>query len=150
MGGPGAHGRPGGLRAAGVRADAEKRAVPAAGVRQPTVVIERGQVLQKAMRRLRLTTEDLFEQLRQKGVFYLEDVAWAIVETNGMLSVIRRPEEEPVTPKELGLSLPARGWKWWSSAMGCPCAPWGLCGKDQAWVRRRFARGGAWGRSRYS
>ena len=73
----------------------------------PTVVIERGQVLQKAMRRLRLTTEDLFEQLRQKGVFYLEDVAWAIVETNGMLSVIRRPEEEPVTPKELGLS-PAR------------------------------------------
>ena len=46
----------------------------------PTVVIERGQVLQKAMRRLRLTTEDLFEQLRQKGVFYLEDVAWAIVD----------------------------------------------------------------------
>lgn len=35
VGGPGAHGRPGGLRAAGVRADAEKRAVPAAGVRQP-------------------------------------------------------------------------------------------------------------------
>ena len=46
----------------------------------------------------------VLEQLRQKGVFYLEDVAWAIVETNGMLSVIRRPEEEPVTPKELGLS----------------------------------------------
>ena len=75
----------------------------------PTVVIERGQVLQEAMRRLRLTTEDLFEQLRQKGVFYLEDVAWAIVETNGMLSVIRRPEEEPVTPKELGLSPASQG-----------------------------------------
>ena len=75
----------------------------------PTVVIERGQVLQKAMRHLRLTTEDLFEQLRQKGVFYLEDVAWAIVETNGMLSVIRRPEEEPVTPKELGLSPASQG-----------------------------------------
>ena len=46
----------------------------------PTVVIQRGQVLQQQMRRLRLTTEDLFEQLRQNGVFYLEDVAWAIIE----------------------------------------------------------------------
>ena len=102
----------------------------------PTVVIERGQVLQKAMRRLRLTTEDLFEQLRQKGVFYLEDVAWAIVETNGMLSVIRRPEEEPVTPKELGLSPASQGLEVVVISDG------ELCGKDQAWVRRRLQERG--------
>ena len=47
------------------------------------VVIQRGKVLQGQMRRLRMTTEDLFEQLRQNNVFYLEDVAWAIIETNG-------------------------------------------------------------------
>ena len=73
----------------------------------PTVVIQRGQVLQQQMRRLRLTTEDLFEQLRQNGVFYLEDVAWAIIETNGNMSVIRWPEEDAVTPKELGLKTEA-------------------------------------------
>ena len=69
----------------------------------PVVVIRQGKVLQDQMRRLRLTTEDLYEQLRQNNVFYLEDVAWAIVETNGRLSVIRHPEEEPLTPRQLGL-----------------------------------------------
>ena len=67
----------------------------------PTVVIQRGEILQNEMRRLRITTEDLMEQLRQNGVFYLEDVAWAIIETNGMMNVIRRPEEDPVTPRQL-------------------------------------------------
>ena len=69
----------------------------------PTVVIQRGEILQNEMRRLRITTEDLMEQLRQNGVFYLEDVAWAIIETNGMMSVIRRPEVDPVTPRQLQL-----------------------------------------------
>ena len=69
----------------------------------PTVVIQRGEILQNEMRRLRITTEDLMEQLRQNGVFYLEDVAWAIIETNGMMNVIRRPEEDPVTPRQLQL-----------------------------------------------
>ena len=69
----------------------------------PTVVIQRGEILQNEMRRLRITTEDLMEQLRQNGVFYLEDVAWAIIETNGMMNVIRRPEEDLVTPRQLQL-----------------------------------------------
>ena len=69
----------------------------------PTVVIQRGEILQNEMRRLRITTEDLMEQLRQNGGFYLEDVAWAIIETNGMMNVIRRPEEDPVTPRQLQL-----------------------------------------------
>ena len=100
----------------------------------PTVVIERGQVLQKAMRRLRLTTEDLFD---------LEDVAWAIVETNGMLSVIRRPEEEPVTPKELGLSPASQGLEVVVISDGeLSLRSLGLCGKDQAWVRRRLQERG--------
>ena len=68
----------------------------------PTVVIQRGEILQKQMRRLRMTTEDLFEQLRQNGVFYLEDVAWAIVETNGTLSVLRRPEQDRRPPSSWG------------------------------------------------
>lgn len=105
----------------------------------PMVVIQRGKVLQGQMRRLRMTTEDLFEQLRQNNVFYLEDVAWAIVETNGMLSVIRRPEEEPVTPKELGLSPASQGLEVVVISDGeLSLRSLRLCGKDQAWVRRRL------------
>ena len=85
----------------------------------------------------------VLEQLRQKGVFYLEDVAWAIVETNGMLSVIRRPEEEPVTPKELGLSPASQGLEVVVISDGeLSLRSLGLCGKDQAWVRRRLQERG--------
>ena len=109
----------------------------------PTVVIERGQVLQKAMRHLRLTTEDLFEQLRQKGVFYLEDVAWAIIETNGRMSVIRRPEEDPVTPKQLGLKVPFPGLEVAVISDGeLSRRSLALCGKEEAWVRRRLEERG--------
>lgn len=109
----------------------------------PTVVIERGQVLQRAMRRLRLTTEDLFEQLRQKGVFYLEDVAWAIIETNGRMSVIRRPEEEPLTPRQLGLKVPFPGLEVAVISDGeLSRRSLALCGKEEAWVRRRLEERG--------
>ena len=109
----------------------------------PTVVIQRGQVLQQQMRRLRLTTEDLFEQLRQNGVFYLEDVAWAIIETNGNMSVIRWPEEDAVTPKELGLKTEASYLEVVVISDGeLSQGSLELCGKDKAWVQRRLKEQG--------
>ena len=54
---------------------------------KPVVVIEDGKILQKNMKELRMSIEDLFEQLRQKDVFSLKEVAYAIVETNGAMSV---------------------------------------------------------------
>ena len=109
----------------------------------PTVVIQRGQVLQQQMRRLRLTTEDLFEQLRQNGVFYLEDVAWAIIETNGNMSVIRWPEEDAVTPKELGLKTEASYLEVVVISDGeLSQGSLELCGKDKAWVQRRLKKQG--------
>ena len=54
---------------------------------KPQVVINNGTVDQAQMKRLRMSTEDLSEQLRQMNVFSIQDVAYAIVETNGKLSV---------------------------------------------------------------
>lgn len=109
----------------------------------PMVVIQRGKVLQGQMRRLRMTTEDLFEQLRQNNVFYLEDVAWAIIETNGRMSVIRRPEEDPVTPKQLGLKVPFPGLEVAVISDGeLSRRSLALCGKEEAWVRRRLEERG--------
>ena len=109
----------------------------------PTVVIQRGQVLQQQMRRLRLTTEDLFEQLRQNGVFYLEDVAWAIIETNGNMSVIRWPEKDAVTPKELGLKAEASYLEVVIISDGeLSQDSLELCGKDKTWVQRRLKEQG--------
>lgn len=76
---------------------------------RPIVVIDDGRIVQSELLRLRMTTEDLCEELRQKDVFCLEDVAYAIVETNGRMSVVRRPEKEPPTAALCGLLPPDNG-----------------------------------------
>lgn len=63
---------------------------------KPQVVINNGTVDQAQMKRLRMSTEDLSEQLRQMNVFSIQDVAYAIVETNGKLSVMKKPEKDQV------------------------------------------------------
>lgn len=109
----------------------------------PIVVIQRGQILQDQMRRLRMTTEDLCEQLRQNNVFYLEDVAWAIIETNGMMSVIRKTEEDPVTPKQLGLNPPSQGLEVVVISDGeLSKHSLALSGKDLNWVEKRLKERG--------
>jgi len=76
---------------------------------RPIIVINDGKVDEKEMRRLRMSTEDLMEQLRQKDVFSFEDVAYAIVETNGKMSVIKKPDKEQPTAGMFGIAVPDTG-----------------------------------------
>jgi uncharacterized membrane protein YcaP (DUF421 family) len=76
---------------------------------RPIIVIYDGKIQQDEMRRLRMTTEDLFEQLREKDVFSIKDVAYAIVETNGKMSVIKTPEKEQPTAGALNVVEPDKG-----------------------------------------
>lgn len=76
---------------------------------KPVIVIRDGQVKQGEMRSLRMTTDDLCEQLRQKDVFSIRDVAYAIVETNGKMSVVKKPDKEQPTAGPLGVALPDKG-----------------------------------------
>ncbi len=57
---------------------------------QPIVVVSNGKADKFELRRLRMSEEDLNEQLRQLEVFSLNDVKLAIVETNGKLSVMKK------------------------------------------------------------
>ncbi|MBR2732551.1 MAG: DUF421 domain-containing protein, partial [Clostridia bacterium] len=63
----------------------------------PVVVIENGAVSAQALRDLRMTRADLEAALRQKDVFAPADVAVAIFETNGQLSVRLKPDRQPAT-----------------------------------------------------
>ena len=76
---------------------------------RPIVVINDGKIQQNELRRLRMTIEDLFEDLRQNSIVSISDVAYAIVETNGKLSVIKKPGKESVTPDMLQLVVPDTG-----------------------------------------
>lgn len=71
---------------------------------EPTIIIMDGKIMEKTMRSLRYTLTDLLEQLRQKDVFDIEQVAYAIVETSGQLSVLLKPEYQSVKRKDLQLA----------------------------------------------
>lgn len=68
---------------------------------RPSFVIRGGEILEEQMRRLRLNTNDLLEQLRAKGYFNVAEVEYALMETNGQLSVMPRADKRPVQPADL-------------------------------------------------
>ncbi len=74
----------------------------------PLIIINHGKINQKVMKELRMSTEDLFEQLRQLNIFKLEDVDFAIIETNGQLSIMKKPNKQQVDAGMLGLKISAQ------------------------------------------
>ncbi len=77
----------------------------------PVVIINDGNLNQKLLKELRFTIDDLLEALRQKDVFDIEQVQYAIVETNGQLSVLLKPDNDTVTRKDLALQPETQGYK---------------------------------------
>ena len=65
------------------------------------IVIKNGVIDQKAMRKVRLTVIDLIELLRGQGVFYIENVAYAVLEVNGSLSVLQKNQYLPVEKQDI-------------------------------------------------
>lgn len=73
---------------------------------QSVVIIKNGVIDQYAMRNVRMTVVDLIEQLRGQNVFNIEDVAFAVLEVNGNLSVLLKKDAQPVSVKDIELKLP--------------------------------------------
>src|SRR5690554_1369383 len=69
----------------------------------PTVLIERGKILEDNMRKLRYTLDSLDQALREKEIFNIEEVEYAVLEDNGKLSVLRKYEYQYVTKKDMKL-----------------------------------------------
>ena len=72
---------------------------------EPTLIISDGRVMQDAMRRNRLTLDELMEELRGQGIHDLRTVKHAVLETSGKLSVLLYPQHQPVTPEQLKLPV---------------------------------------------
>lgn len=110
---------------------------------KPVLVVENGKILQDEMRRLRLSTEELFEQLRQNGVFSLEEVAYAIIETNGMMSVARHAKDDALTPKQAGVKVaPAYLEVVVISDGELSESSLAICGKDAGWAKAQVKAAG--------
>ena len=70
---------------------------------KPVILIENGNILQKNLQKTRVTMDELTGHLREKDVLDISGVQFAILETNGNLSVFPYPKERPATAAEAGI-----------------------------------------------
>lgn len=68
---------------------------------EPVIIIQKGKILEKNMRRLRYNLDILEAQLRDKGIFDFSEVEYAILEPLGRLSVLKKSEVLPLTPQDM-------------------------------------------------
>ena len=75
---------------------------------KPVILIENGKVIQKNLRRTLVTLDELSGHLREKDVLDIQTVQYAILETNGNLSVFPYPSELPASAGDTGIKPSAR------------------------------------------
>jgi len=76
---------------------------------EPTVVIEKGKILEEQLRRIRIPIDELISELRVQGVFNITDVEFALFEPGGKLSIQKKSPKQPVTPEDLKLATQYNG-----------------------------------------
>lgn len=70
----------------------------------PSILIYRGKIDEKIMKKEKFTINELQERLRQNNVFNIGDVEYAILETSGQLTVIQKPEKRNTIPEDFGIT----------------------------------------------
>ncbi|MGN0580775.1 MAG: DUF421 domain-containing protein [Ruminococcus sp.] len=70
---------------------------------RPKIIISDGKIDKKVMSELRFSVDDLLTALRGNGVFDLSEVQYAIVETTGSISVMKKPASDTVTREDMDI-----------------------------------------------
>lgn len=76
---------------------------------EPVTLIENGKIVKDNMKRTRTSINTLNALLREKNVFNIGDVEFAIMETDGKLSVLPKSQKQPVTPMDLNIPTSYKG-----------------------------------------
>lgn len=77
---------------------------------KPSMIIEKGVINQRQMRENSFTTDELMQELRNKGCLDISRIEYAVLETDGRLNVILYPAEQPATAGQLSLDAPDEGY----------------------------------------
>lgn len=76
---------------------------------RPTVIIENGKLSSKQMKKVRLTADELISELRQNNISSIDEVEYAVLEQNGKISVLQKPEYRTPTMQDINLSAKSNG-----------------------------------------
>ena len=71
----------------------------------PTIIIQNGKIIEKAMRHVMIDINDLLEQCRINGYYDLTQIEYAIMEANGKISIMPKADYRPLTPNDMNLKV---------------------------------------------
>ena len=75
----------------------------------PLILIENGKIVENNLLKAKLNINDLLEECRQKDIFDLSKIEFAILETSGRLSIQPKSKDRPLTPGDMQISAPYEG-----------------------------------------
>ena len=70
---------------------------------KPSIMIYNGKIIEKALKKNNYDINDLLLNCRLQGYFKYEDIAFAVLETNGQLSIMPKADKAPLTPYDMAL-----------------------------------------------
>lgn len=73
---------------------------------KPTLLIQDGKLLMEGLKKVKFDINDLLEECRGKGYFDISQIAYAVMEINGQLSILPKSEYAPPTLKDLNIKKP--------------------------------------------
>ncbi|MCW2278216.1 YetF domain-containing protein [Heliophilum fasciatum] len=75
----------------------------------PVVVIENGQLVKKNLAYLKYTVDNILMMLREKDIFDLNEVEFAVIESSGKLSVLKKSQHQALTPSTMHMATGYKG-----------------------------------------
>ena len=72
---------------------------------KPTILIQDGHIIRKNLQKNKMNINELLQQCRTNGNFDINEIAYAIMESNGQISILPKAENKPVTPKDMQLKV---------------------------------------------
>ncbi len=72
---------------------------------KPVIIIEKGNILPNVMNDLNMNVDDIMETLRGEGFFNPSEVEYAILETNGNMSVLAKAQNRPICPSDMDIDV---------------------------------------------
>ena len=75
----------------------------------PSILIENGKILESNLKKVKININDLLEECRQKNIFDIAQIEYAILETSGRLSIQPKSQNRQLTPKDMQIPTAYEG-----------------------------------------
>lgn len=76
---------------------------------EPVIVIMYGKIMEKTLKKAKYRASDILTLLRNQGIFDVNQVEFAIIEPNGRMSIMKKPEYQPLTPNDMNIQVKDSG-----------------------------------------